>query len=89
MIRKAGHVIEYFILGLLMFRGFRGGSTAEWKWRWSLSAVIGVVLWAVTDELHQSFIPTRTASITDVGIDAAGGVLAQFASALWPRYVRK
>ena len=89
MIRKGGHVIEYFILGLLLFRGFRGGSAVEWKWRWSLFAVIGVALWAVSDEFHQSFVPTRTASITDVSIDAAGGVLAQFASALWHRYARK
>lgn len=89
MIRKTGHIIEYFVLGLLLFRAFRGGSTASWKWRWSLFAVIGVVLWAVSDEWHQSFVPTRTASVADVGIDTAGGILAQFVSALWHRYTRK
>jgi VanZ family protein len=89
MIRKAGHVIEYFILGLLLFRGFRGGSTASWKWRWNLFAVIGVVVWAVSDEWHQSFIPTRTASVVDVGIDTVGGILAQLVSALRHCYTRK
>jgi VanZ family protein len=85
-IRKAGHVIEYFILGLLLFRAFRGGSIALWNWRWSFFAVIVVVLWATSDEFHQSFVPTRTASLVDVGIDTAGGILAQFVSALWQRY---
>ena len=89
MIRKAGHVIEYFILGLLLFLTFRDGSTALWKWRWSLFAVIGVALWAISDEWHQSFVPTRTASVVDVGIDTAGGILAQFVSALRHRYTRK
>jgi VanZ family protein len=89
MIRKTGHIIEYFVLGLLLFRAFRGDSTASWKWRWSLFAVIGVVLWAVSDEWHQSFVPTRMASVVDVGIDTAGGILAQFVSALRHRYTRK
>jgi VanZ family protein len=88
-IRKSGHVIEYFILGLLLFRAFRGSSIASWNSRWSFFAVIVVVLWAPSDEFHQSFIPTRTASIVDVAIDTAGGILAQFVGALWHRYARK
>jgi VanZ family protein len=32
-IRKSGHVIEYFILGLLLFRAFHGGLIAPWNWR--------------------------------------------------------
>jgi VanZ family protein len=89
MIRKSGHVIEYFILGLLLFRAFRGPSTTSWKWRWSLFAAIGVVFWAISDEWHQSFVPTRTASVVDVGMDTAGGILAQFVSALRHCYTRK
>jgi VanZ family protein len=89
MIRIAAHVIEYFILGLILFRAFRGGSTASWKWRWSSFAVIGVVFWALGDEWHQSFVSTRMASVVDVGIDTAGGILAQFVGALWHCYTRK
>lgn len=88
-LRKAGHVAEYFILGLLLFRAFRGGSTAAWRWAWCFSAIMIVVLWAAGDEFHQSFVPTRTASAMDVGIDIAGGILAQFVSALWHLYRRK
>jgi VanZ family protein len=89
LIRKAGHVVEYFVLGLLLLRTFRGGSTSSWNWRWPFFAMIVVVLWAACDEFHQSFVPTRTASAVDVGIDAAGGILAQVVGALWNRYKGK
>jgi len=83
LIRKFGHVIEYFILGLLLFRAFRGGSTTSWKWRWSFLAAMVVLFYAATDEFHQSFVPTRTASGVDVSIDTIGGILAQCACALY------
>src|SRR5271157_2211537 len=50
LIRKTAHVTEYFVLGLLLFRTFRGGSTSSWSWRWPLLAAIIVVLWAASDE---------------------------------------
>ena len=89
LIRKAAHVTEYFVLGFLMFRTLRGNSTLWWNWRWSFFAVIGVALWALGDEFHQSFVSTRTASAVDVAIDTAGGILAQFVAALWHRDRRK
>jgi VanZ family protein len=89
MIRKSGHVLEYFILGLLLFRAFRGSSVGSWNWKWSFFAVISVVLWATGDELHQSLVSTRTASVVDVFIDMAGGVLAQLAIIFWHRYRKK
>ena len=88
-VRKAAHFIEYFILGLLLVRAFRGDFTESWKWRWSLFALIVLILWAAIDEFHQSFVSTRTASALDVGIDTAGGMLAQLVGALWHRYRRK
>jgi VanZ family protein len=88
-LRRAGHVTEYFILGLLLFRAFRGGSAALWNWRWFWGALIVVVLWAAIDEFHQSFVPTRTASLVDVGIDAAGGILALFVIGLCNRHGKK
>jgi len=88
-IRKSGHIIEYFTLGLLLFRAFRGNSIVWWNWRWSAFAVIVVILWAASDEFHQSFVPTRTASVVDVAIDTVGGVFAQFVSVLWHCYRKK
>jgi len=46
-------------------------------------------VWAAVDELHQSFIPARTASIVDVGIDITGGILAQLVIVLAYRYKKK
>ena len=89
IIRKSGHVIEYFVLGLLLFRAFRGSSVRSWNWRWSVFAMMIVALWAAGDEFHQSFTPTRTASVVDVIIDTAGGALAQFAIILRRGYRKK
>ena len=83
LIRKAAHVVEYFVLGILLFRTFRGSSVSSWNWRWPIFAVIVVALWAASDEFHQSFVPSRMASAADVAIDTAGGILAQFVAFLW------
>jgi len=83
IIRKLGHVTEYFILGLLLFRAFRGGSRELRTLRWGFYSFLVIVLYAASDEFHQSFIGTRTASLLDVGIDMLGGILAQGVSALW------
>jgi VanZ family protein len=83
LIRKAGHVTEYFILGLLLFRAFRGDSPQAWCVRWTIYALIGTVLYAMSDEYHQAFVATRTACLIDVGFDSAGGVLSQIVVGLW------
>jgi VanZ family protein len=83
IIRKLGHVTEYFILGVLLFRAFRGGSEELRNLQWAFSSLLVVVLYAASDEFHQSFVLTRTASLFDVGIDTLGGILAQSVSILW------
>lgn len=75
-IRKAGHVIEYFILGWLLFRAIRA-DRAGWSWRWALAAIAVAALYAASDEWHQSFVPSRTPSVWDVLIDTIGASLAQ------------
>jgi len=83
VIRKLAHVTEYFILGLLLFRAFRGGAGGVPRWRWVLCSVLVVVVCAAADEFHQSFVSARTGALIDVGIDMLGGILAQGASVLW------
>jgi VanZ family protein len=82
VIRKCAHVGEYFILGAVLFRAFRGGSQDTRVWHWVSYSVLLAVLYAASDELHQSFVATRTASSTDVAIDSAGAVLAQIVCVL-------
>ena len=81
-IRKLAHITEYFISGLLLFRAFREGSDKRREGLWAFSSLLVVVIIAASDELHQSFVPTRTATLVDVGLDIMGGFLAQGVSVL-------
>jgi VanZ family protein len=81
-IRKLAHITEYFISGLLLFRAFREGSDKRREGLWAFSSLLVVVIIAASDELHQSFVPTRTATLVDVGLDIMGGFLAQGVSVM-------
>jgi VanZ family protein len=61
--RKVAHFTEYAILGFLAARAFR------------ISTAL-IIVYALIDEYHQSFVPSRTASVFDSFIDMAGGLTA-------------
>src|SRR4030042_3955768 len=44
--RELAHAVEYFILGFLLFRAFRGHSSTRWNWGWFFLASTVVLLWA-------------------------------------------
>lgn len=81
VIRKCAHLTEYFILSLLIFRGIRAGQKG-WHLRWALTTVLIVAGYAALDEFHQSFVPGRTAAVSDALIDISGGVAAQLVASL-------
>ena len=68
--RKIAHFTEYAILGFLAARAFRPFP------RWFLISLVLVVVYALLDEYHQSFVPSRTASLFDSLIDMLGGITA-------------
>jgi len=75
-IRKAAHVTEYAILGLLVWRALQKPNAAgrrPWFWSQAALALLFVALYATSDEIHQSFVPTRQASAWDVLLDTTGG----------------
>ena len=74
LIRKLGHVAEYFILALLVLRALSQEAHGNLSPRQLALGLALTVLYAVSDELHQAFVPDRTASAADVLIDAFGGV---------------
>ncbi len=88
-IRKLAHITEYFISGLLLFRAFREGTNKRREGLWAFSSLLVVVIIAASDELHQSFVSTRTATLVDVGLDIIGGFLAQGVSVLMFRRQRQ
>ena len=75
VLRKIAHACEFAVLGALLLRALRD----------ERAALAAGVAYAVSDELHQHFVPGRVGSPLDVLIDSVGvgvGVL------LWRRYGR-
>jgi VanZ family protein len=75
-IRKAAHFTVYAVLALLLFRAFRSGAGARWRWNWALSSLLIAFFYATLDEFHQAFTRHRTASIYDSLIDTSGALVA-------------
>ena len=70
IIRKGAHFTEYAVLGALLCNALRTYALSA-KLRWLLPVGIGA-LYAVTDEIHQYFVPERACRLLDMGIDTAG-----------------
>jgi len=75
-VRKVGHLTEYAILAMLLWRALRSGT--RWQMKMSilfLVAALACAIFAASDEFHQSFVPSRTSSPVDVMIDICGAFL--------------
>ena len=72
--RKIAHFTEYAILAFLAARAFRTSPRPAIRQRWFLICATLIVVYALLDEFHQSFVPSRTPSIYDSLIDIAGGL---------------
>jgi VanZ family protein len=72
--RKLGHWGEYFVLAVLFLWALQNETARKWKARHAILTLIFVLLYAIGDEFHQSFVPSRTASFGDVTIDVLGGI---------------
>ena len=76
LVRKAGHLTEYAILATLAARAFRTSSHDLLRRHWFWVSLLLAIAYALTDEFHQSFVPSRTASVYDSLIDSAGALIA-------------
>lgn len=77
IVRKAAHVTEYAVLASLIYRALRG--VVDGFWLRAGAALVPAFLFAALDEFHQSFVPSRTSSLGDVGIDFFGTLLGLLA----------
>ena len=76
--RKVGHWSEYLVLAVLILRALRNETGKKWELRHAVHTLVFIILYALSDELHQAFVPSRTASFGDVTIDVLGGICAIF-----------
>jgi len=97
--RKCCHLTEYAILALLLWRAIqqacgnksvapeRGAS--GWIWAEAGLALSTVFLYGASDEIHQAFVPNRTAQISDVLIDTLGGAAGLLALWIFGRWRKR
>lgn len=73
VVRKTGHAAAYGLLALAVWHALAATSRLRparaWAW-------VATVLYAASDEFHQSFTPGRGPSARDVAIDASGAAVA-------------
>lgn len=73
IIRKSAHAIEYAVLGLLIAGAYidnRMKLRRQILFPWSIG-----FLYAITDEMHQLYVPGRSGQVSDVLLDSAGVLL--------------
>ncbi len=80
-IRKLAHLVAFGTLGGLLLRALAAAHPGRWSARSALLAVGLTSLYAVSDEYHQSLVPSRVASTMDVFIDTAGAAFT--VAAIW------
>ncbi len=70
IIRKGAHFSIYTLVGILIM-SFISTYKFHLKYKFSISILVGLI-YAISDEIHQSFTPGRTSSPIDVAIDTCG-----------------
>ena len=81
IIRKLAHLTEYFILGLLMINYLKDYKINKVY----ILSVLFSFIYAITDELHQTFISGRSGEVRDIVIDTVGALIG----VLIYKYIRK
>ena len=68
LIRKFAHLIEYLILGLLVYNMFKNFNIK----RIYICTILFCIIYSCIDEIHQLFIPGREGKLIDCFIDTLG-----------------
>ena len=88
LVRKTGHALGYAVLAVLISRArrrIRQNSEPPCLRRDATIALVLTVLYAATDEWHQTFTASRQGSVADVALDATGAVAGLALLWLWDR----
>jgi len=73
LVKKGGHAIGYGMLGLSYYYALPRTLSVRYRW---IMALMMAILFALSDEFHQSFVAGRTSTLRDVLIDTAGAGVA-------------
>jgi VanZ family protein len=73
-LRKLGHFSEYFLFAVLIERALSVERPEQSRISHAAWTIALATLYAFSDEWHQSFLPSRTASLVDVMIDSFGAI---------------
>jgi VanZ family protein len=93
VLRKSGHFLGYGILSVLVFLALRNTNRDRlrpilqrpwgiylrdfWRSEWVFIGMLVTILTATYDEIHQTFIPSRTGRWQDVVLDTCGAAVLQ------------
>lgn len=80
-----GHFLAYFVLGALYYYALATTTSLRNIPLW---AVFLCLLYGITDEYHQSFVPSRTPELSDIRNDVIGAALATVAIRLYQKKKR-
>ena len=74
---KLIHVSVFLVFGLLVYLALEPRTKSSYlSWKRIAIAVLAVVIYGISDEIHQAFVPGRTVDISDATADSIGGILA-------------
>ncbi len=85
---KGIHFVEYGVLGFLVMRACLLTWPRVTVYRVALFAIGTTILWGLLDELHQAYVPNRSAELLDLAADSLGalcGVACASVAQRWPR----
>lgn len=74
---KTAHMILYALFGFLLYLTLKNSPSPSFRDHAMLIAIAIGILYGMSDEFHQSFVPGRSANIPDLAADAIGVTLAQ------------
>ena len=83
------HFGAYGLLGILFFRAYETLPLKANKTLLILLSIGSATLYGISDEIHQYFVPSRTADIADMAADSVGSIIGVIAAWMVWRKRRK
>lgn len=81
IIRKSAHISLYALLGFSV-----SNYLIDFNKKIYINSILFILIYSISDEVHQLFIPNRSGSIIDILIDLIGGIIGII---LWRIYEEK